>query len=99
MQQPTATTRLLSTQGKSVDAAPVLRRTASKGGKSPTRIKISLTATVTAACANAKEKVHHGLLENTECRFDRVHIRFFDNGRLGLRFYSGSLGKTERRWR
>jgi hypothetical protein len=56
MDQSTATTRLLSMQGKSVDAAPVLRRTASKGGKSPTRIKISLTGTVTAACANAKKR-------------------------------------------
>jgi hypothetical protein len=38
------TTRLLSAQGKSVDAAPVSRRTAA-GGKSPTRLKVSLSRT------------------------------------------------------
>jgi len=43
MKQSATTTRIWSTQGMWVDAAPVSRRTASAGGKSSTRLKFSLS--------------------------------------------------------
>jgi len=43
MKQSATTTRLLSMQGKRVNAVPVSRWTASRRGKSPTRLKVSLS--------------------------------------------------------